>query len=381
MIAPAVGQRLNVQRTTNCLRVQGSVCAIPLAYSRPARDLFGVPKRETTMSKSRDSHPPSAFLDLQWDDIPDVSVTAPQSSQGWRAALSAVVAPSASLKVTNADARGVVSSVRRGALTLFRIKLDSQDITVKPTVVGPTDMRMAVVLSGGLTYTSHSHRRRLGRGDIFSLSPLWDAYEIQTEEKTEIAIIQAPIWWLFDGRFSLQDMGWIGAQHLAVPADFFLSPVLLSAAHALLRHDGVPEHIDQAQHLLGAALIHTLNAAAPSVELAISPPTRFARIHNYIMTDIASEDLSPQSAAKAMKISVRTLHQACANAGTTFGRIVADMRMSYAAYLLRNGSSQISEVAFSTGFCSLAHFCRLFKSKYGVSARNYRSQSPANGKH
>jgi AraC-like DNA-binding protein len=237
------------------------------------------------------------------------------------------------------------------------------------------------VLSGGVTYTSHSHSRRLGRGDIFTLSPLWDAYEIQTEEKTEIIIIQAPIWWLFDGRFNLQDMGWLGAQHLAVPADFFLSPVLFSAAHALLRHDGVPEHIEQAQHLLGAALIHTLNAAAPSVELAISPPTRFARIHNYIMTNIASEDLSPQSAAKELKISVRTLHQACADAGTTFGSIVADMRMSYAAYLLRNGSNHISEVAFSTGFSTLAHFCRLFKNKYGVSARHYRSQSLPNRKH
>jgi AraC-like DNA-binding protein len=333
------------------------------------------------MSKSRESHPPSAFLDMPWDDVPEVSITAPQSSQGWRAALSAVVAPNASLKITDTDARGVVSSVRRGVLTLFRIKLDSQEIIVKATVVGPTDIRMAVVLGGGVTYTSHSHRRRFGRGDIFSLSPLWDAYEIQTEDKTEIAIIQAPIWWMFDGRFNLQDMGWLGAQHLAIPADFFLSPVLLSAAHALFRHDGIPAHVDQAQRLLGAALIHTLNAAAPSVEQTVGPSTRFSRIHNYIMTDIASEDLSPQSAAKAMKISVRTLHQACANAGTTFGKIVADMRMSYAAYLLRNGSTQISEVAFSTGFCSLAHFCRLFKNKYGVSARKYRSQSPANGKH
>ncbi|WP_176943839.1 helix-turn-helix transcriptional regulator [Pseudoxanthomonas sp. CF125] len=248
---------------------------------------------------------------------------------------------------------------------------------MKPDVNGPLDLRVAVVLGGALTYTSHSHRRRLGRGDIFTLSPLWDAYQIQAEENAEIAVIQVPIWWLFDGRFSLQNMGWIGAQHLAIPADFFLSPVLLSAAHALLRYDGVPEHLDQAQYLLGAALIYTLNAAAPSPELAISHPTRFTRIHNHIMTNIASEDLSPQNTAKAMRISVRTLHQACADNGTTFGGIVADMRMSYAAYLLRNGSAHVSEVAYSIGFRSLSHFCRLFKNRYGVSARHYRLTKPA----
>jgi hypothetical protein len=68
------------------------------------------------MSNSRESHPPSAFLDPQWDDVLEMNVTAPQISQGWRAALSAAVAPSAPLEVTNTDARDVVSSVRRGAL-------------------------------------------------------------------------------------------------------------------------------------------------------------------------------------------------------------------------------------------------------------------------
>lgn len=329
------------------------------------------------MSQPLNNHAACAFLDMEWGDVPDVSITAPQSAQAWRATLSAVVSPQALLKVSPSEKRGVVSTAHRGVMALVRIELDPQEIAVTPAVDSPLDLRVAVVLSGTLTYTSHSHRRRFSRGDIFTISPLWDAYHIHTEGRAGIAVIQVPVWWLFDGRFRLNNMAWMGAQRLAVSADFFLSPVLLAAAHALLRHDGVPEHLDQAQSLLGAALIHTFNAAAPSSEVSMGPSTRFTRIYNHIMTNITSEDLSPRFTAKALRISLRTLHQACADNGMTFGAAVADMRMSYAAYLLRNGSAQISEVAYSVGFRSLSHFCRLFKIKHGVSARRYRLTKPA----
>lgn len=49
-----------------------------------------------------------------------------------------------------------------------------------------------------------------------------------------------------------------------------------------------------------------------------------------------------------------------------------DMRLQAACELLRAGRRTISEIAYDVGFCDAAHFCRAFKSKWGMTPENYR---------
>ena len=49
-------------------------------------------------------------------------------------------------------------------------------------------------------------------------------------------------------------------------------------------------------------------------------------------------------------------------------------RLSRAGELLENPEMKITEIAYATGFANAAHFCTLFKKKYGVTPMVYRTQ-------
>lgn len=57
---------------------------------------------------------------------------------------------------------------------------------------------------------------------------------------------------------------------------------------------------------------------------------------------------------------------------TTPGRWLTQKRLELAKSYLETGKTNISEVAFSSGFENLSHFSRVFKQKYGVSPLKYK---------
>jgi AraC-like DNA-binding protein len=56
------------------------------------------------------------------------------------------------------------------------------------------------------------------------------------------------------------------------------------------------------------------------------------------------------------------------------GRWLLNKRLEYSAVLLKNNHINISQVVFECGFEDLSHFSRAFKSKFGVSPTQFRSQ-------
>ncbi|WP_342729314.1 helix-turn-helix transcriptional regulator [Bradyrhizobium sp. B097] len=70
---------------------------------------------------------------------------------------------------------------------------------------------------------------------------------------------------------------------------------------------------------------------------------------------------------------MRTIQKTCADNGTTFGKLLMEIRLSLAARRLSLGEERISEIAYSCGFASLPHFSRVFKSRFGVAPRVYRA--------
>jgi AraC-like DNA-binding protein len=84
----------------------------------------------------------------------------------------------------------------------------------------------------------------------------------------------------------------------------------------------------------------------------------------------AEVGLSPADVALAAAVSVRTLHAAMANEGTTFGKELSAHRLERARALLRSPLcvESVQAVALRCGYASQAHFARSYQARFGVTA-------------
>ncbi len=105
-------------------------------------------------------------------------------------------------------------------------------------------------------------------------------------------------------------------------------------------------------------------------------------IVKYVKDRVANPALSPDSAAAHFKISPRYLYKLLESNGVSFGRMVLESRLDRCAADLAAGSARhgaISEIAFRWGFNNNAHFCRVFRERFGMSASDYRARHAADG--
>jgi AraC-like DNA-binding protein len=99
---------------------------------------------------------------------------------------------------------------------------------------------------------------------------------------------------------------------------------------------------------------------------------RLHRLRDYIHTQQADPDLAAPAAARALGMSVRSLHLALAPTGCSFGDMVLHARLaSCHAMLARPAcSATIADIAFACGFNSLSSFYRAFRRIYGSCPRD-----------
>ena len=78
--------------------------------------------------------------------------------------------------------------------------------------------------------------------------------------------------------------------------------------------------------------------------------------------------------AQALGVSTRYLQMVFAEVGTTPSRFLLARRLDAAAARLRrlDGPCSVTDVAMGSGFSDLGYFSRVFRSRFGVSARTYR---------
>lgn len=85
-------------------------------------------------------------------------------------------------------------------------------------------------------------------------------------------------------------------------------------------------------------------------------------------------DLTPSLVAGQLGISVRSLHLLFEPTGQSFSRTVVAMRLIESYRLLQlEPTRQVSDIAFSCGFESLATFYRVFRRAYGLSPGDVRA--------
>jgi AraC-like DNA-binding protein len=97
------------------------------------------------------------------------------------------------------------------------------------------------------------------------------------------------------------------------------------------------------------------------------------RIRQHVHDNLHDPQLNAASIARRFGVSSRFVHMVFASIGQTAGSLILDRRLAAAAAHLRTDpAARITDVALTAGFSDLSQFCRAFRRRFGVSARDYR---------
>jgi len=119
------------------------------------------------------------------------------------------------------------------------------------------------------------------------------------------------------------------------------------------------------------SVMDMLDAAVAAADETGRPSARASlvgRVTRYVEEHLDEPDLSPKTVASAHGISVRTLHLAFAETGTTIGRLIHEKRLeaSYRDLLRASTGVTVTDIAYRWGFSDAAHFSRRFKLAFGL---------------
>ena len=104
------------------------------------------------------------------------------------------------------------------------------------------------------------------------------------------------------------------------------------------------------------------------------PKEKFDIIIDYVNHNFTSVDLSLRKIADLFYYSEKHLSYLFAKKmGVRFSRYVSDLRIQYAAGLMKNGAGNIAEIALKCGFSDRFYFSKAFKKQMGLAPTQYLS--------
>jgi AraC family transcriptional regulator, positive regulator of tynA and feaB len=99
-----------------------------------------------------------------------------------------------------------------------------------------------------------------------------------------------------------------------------------------------------------------------------------ARARRYVRANLPDPGLGPESIAKALSVSVRTLHAAFSETDESVAGLVRRARLARCHEdLAEPTAGSVTEIAFRWGFSDATHFSHAFKREYGCSPRDVRA--------
>lgn len=102
-----------------------------------------------------------------------------------------------------------------------------------------------------------------------------------------------------------------------------------------------------------------------------------AQAHAKLIELLPSGDCSKAKVASALYMSVRTLHNRLAEAGTTYQTLLDRTRRDLAEQYMQQQNISVSEVAYLLGFSDCSNFSRAFHRWTGHSPSEYREEAGA----
>jgi AraC-like DNA-binding protein len=96
------------------------------------------------------------------------------------------------------------------------------------------------------------------------------------------------------------------------------------------------------------------------------------RVRQLMVKHLGETPLTPETVARALAVSRRTLSRRLAEEGTSFRTILDDVRREFACALLQDPSLSIGDVAFFLQYSEPAAFNRSFRRWTGQTPRAFR---------
>lgn len=135
-----------------------------------------------------------------------------------------------------------------------------------------------------------------------------------------------------------------------------------------------PRFEDITLELLSSAINESVGVPR---EISRSHVVRLLEVKAFINSHIKDPGLYVEAISRALNISPRYLHLLFQKEQTTIAQYIRDLRLEKCARDLGDANlahRSITDIAFTWGFSSHAHFSKLFKAKYSMSARDYRRE-------
>lgn len=138
---------------------------------------------------------------------------------------------------------------------------------------------------------------------------------------------------------------------------------------------------EEAPHLAARAqcLIESLLAPAGSdPNPSDTTMWQLTRAELFISEHLSDPDLTPETIAGTLKMSVRHLNRLFATRQQTVSQWIWDRRLASARDELgsdRGRPLRVADIAVHCGFVNQAHFARRFKDRYGLTPTEYRRQT------
>lgn len=124
-----------------------------------------------------------------------------------------------------------------------------------------------------------------------------------------------------------------------------------------------------------AALALSTGAGAEAPALSSVKAVTVLRLRSVIESRLTNPSLDPASVAAAAGISIRYANHLLSRQGTSLERLILSRRIDRCRRALEDSAQShrtIGDIAYAWGFSDLSHFCRRFKSEFGLSPSDYR---------
>ncbi|MEU4314015.1 helix-turn-helix domain-containing protein [Nocardia sp. NPDC024068] len=174
----------------------------------------------------------------------------------------------------------------------------------------------------------------------------------------------------------------LGNRIVRGPAD--AAEIRLLAAHTNMLHSTVADLGPAGVHAARNALLELVKAVALGRFDDAEPqltPTLVQAAKDLADRRLSDPELSPTVLARALNVSVRTLHRAFETAGESITAYIRSRRLDEARLALTAPGNPltISELAAFWQFADSSHFAKAFKKAYGSSPSEYARAIRSNG--
>ena len=270
---------------------------------------------------------------------------------------------------------GQVTAETVGGVGVARVVSDPHTVFRSPTLIrrsGEDDLLVNLAVQGRVTVAQQGREALLRPGDLTVYDSALPC-RIVCLDPFELLVLKVPRP-LFEAHCPLVR----DTMATQVPGDRGAGALIAPFLHSLTVHARGLAPDTSAR--IGATLLELLATA-----LSDRPPAsggshapgavHMGRARRYITDHIADPDLSPAVIAGALGISVRYLHALFRAEDTSPSRWILRQRLHMAARLLADparADRSVTDIAYAVGFKDASHFTRAFKSRHGVSPREYR---------